>query len=157
MKRWLTVARYVGALAAVLVILLLARCGQQSAYTPGTFTAVYNQTLKTACVECHQPGGSATIAGATLDFTTQAKAYATIKPGSVGGGSSGPSCKNLPIVVAGNATSSFLAAVLFVEYDTTPFQNPGCTPYATHQSDQNLSADEKSSLLQWINAGAKNN
>ena len=71
-------------LLVVLLALTLTRCGKvQDAAAPasGTFGNVYSVTLKTACIECHVPGGA--THGSTLDFTTQQTAYTTLTTNSV--------------------------------------------------------------------------
>jgi hypothetical protein len=142
------------------LLLVLCRCGQapQETYTSGTFAHVYNVTLKTACIQCHVPGGSATTAGVTLDFSTQTTAYQSLTTSVVSGGSTKNTCPNISIVLSKDANKSYLAGVLFDSYHTSNFAGvTGCTPYSAHLTDQSLSSDEQTSIVNWINNGALNN
>lgn len=147
---------------AVGLVGLLVSCGKQTqAPTPGTFTAVYTNTLSSACIQCHVPTGAVYSAGGgnvKLDFSTQATAYTTLIGVKVAGTSTVGTCGDNFLVVASGATKSYLAAVLFDDYSTANFGGQsGCTPYAVHHQDQHLSADEKASMVKWITDGALNN
>lgn len=143
------------------LFILLCRCGQTPTSTPtlteGTFTHVYEKTLKSACIECHVPTGAAfKTDGVLLDFTSQAKAYSTLTTSSVTGGSSKTTCGSAKIVKATKVEDSYLAAVLFTEYNISNFAGiSGCTPYTLHLTDQNISSTEKNSITTWIKNGAK--
>lgn len=145
--------------AAIALALALSGCGkQEESYTSGTFTAVYNQTIKGQnCIECHAPGGSAANLGVGLDFTSQATTYQTLLSETVSGaGSSG--CATLRIVAPGSPSTSYLVPVLIASYATNGFGGrTGCQPINTHHSLVNMSADEQSSLIAWIQGGAPNN
>jgi hypothetical protein len=124
----------------------------------GTFTNVYQNTLKTACIQCHVPGGAPTNDGVKLDFTDQNTAYQTLMGSNVSGQISVGSCGGIKIVNPGNPASSYLAGVLFSEYNTDNFAGVStCKPYTAHLTDQNLSADEKTAIISWIQSGAPNN
>jgi hypothetical protein len=142
------------------MVLVLCRCGSKTEETTssGTFSNVYSVTLKTACIQCHVPAGSATAAGVTLDFSTQTTAYQTLTASVVSGGSTKNTCANISIVSAKNASKSYLAGVLFSSYNTSNFAGvTGCVPYSAHLTDQNISSDEQTSIINWINNGALNN
>lgn len=153
-------------LTVAALALTLTHCGTSTAPTTstptaasGTFTNVYTTVLQTACIECHVPGGAATVNnGVTLDFTTQQTAYTTLTTNTVSATDTKTECAGVKIVVPGNANSSYLAAVLFSDIDTANFGGvTGCTPYNVHQQDQSISASERTSILAWINGGALNN
>lgn len=122
--------------------------------TPGTFTHVYQATLSTACVQCHVPGSDG---GDHLDFSDKGSAYRTLLGGAVSGHSSATICGGLKLIEPGVPRDSYLAAVLFAEYNAIGFGGvPECKPYSVHLEDQNLSDTEKSSILSWIRNGARN-
>ena len=150
---------FFASVVVVALALALSGCGKkEESFTSGTFTAVYNQTIKGQnCNECHVPGGSAANVGVGLDFTSQATAYQTLVSEMVSGaGSSG--CSALKIVVAGSPSTSYLVPVLISSYATNGFGGQtGCQPINTHHSLVNLSTDEQSSLIAWIQGGAQNN
>src|SRR4051812_10536331 len=100
-------------LASATLALTLVHCGKIADSTPasGTFGSVYN-TLKTACIECHVPGGNGASNGEKLDFTTQATAYATLVTTSPTALSGGAACSTVKIVVPSNSTYSYLIGVL---------------------------------------------
>lgn len=143
----------------VAVLFVLARCGNKtSGPASGTFGHVY-QTIKTSnCVECHNPTGAAKKdSGVDLDFTTQATAFAGLSANVVTGATSKTICLNVKLVTAGDVTKSYVAAVLISDYNKDNFGGKaGCKPYTVHLQDTNLRADEKTSLVNWITAGAKN-
>jgi hypothetical protein len=145
--------------SAGLLPILLSGCGKEST-TPaaGTFGNVYTVTLRTACANCHAPGGLPTTQGCTLDFSSQAQAYSTLTGGTVAGSGEPTACLGLKYVVAGDPSSSYLVGVLNSTYHVNNFAgHSGCLPYATHLQDQNLTADEQSSIVSWIQGGAQNN
>ncbi|MGK5083388.1 hypothetical protein WDW37_08775 [Bdellovibrionota bacterium FG-1] len=141
--------------------LLMMSCGQVASVTPdpvtANFSSIYSHLFKTACIECHVPTGAATVAkGVQLDFTTQALAYATLTSGSVAAIDSVGKCPSVKLVVTGQVASSYLAGVLIQDYFKDNFAGvTGCTPYNVHLSDQNLTADEKTAIVSWIQNGAK--
>jgi hypothetical protein len=142
------------------VVLALAKCGNSGSSGPasGTFTNVYVNTLNTACIQCHVPGGSAFAAGATIDFTTQTTAYQTLTTSFVSATDVKATCGAVKIVAANDPADSYLAGVLFkTYYKSSNFGVPGCSPYNAHLSDQNLSSAEQTSIITWIQTGAPNN
>ncbi len=148
-------------LGLVLSTVLLANCAKQQQPTSiaPTFTNVYNNTLKSACVTCHDPSGAATVQnGVQLDFSTQATAYSTLTTKNVTGQTSSGICPGVHIVSAGNPATSYLAAVLFASYAKANFGGvTGCTPYSVHLQDQHLSSDEQATIIGWIQNGTLNN
>jgi hypothetical protein len=152
----------------ILVAIVLSRCSQTNKTgtgnnairrEPGTFSDVYTNTLSQACVQCHVPGtATSQVSKVKLNFTTQQTAYQTLVASTVSGVTSSGICAGVKIVVPRNPDNSYLSAVLFSDYDKTDFAGvPGCVPYSLHQQDQNLSAEEKNSVLLWIQNGALNN
>lgn len=148
-------------LATLVMAQILSGCGQLATptATSGTFTSIYTSTLsKTTCVSCHEPGGSGYANGVTLDFSTQALAYQTLTSATVSNPSEKTNCSGVKIVYPSNASKSYLAAVLFSDYNANNFAGvSGCQPYTVHLQNLSLSADEKTSILNWINNGALNN
>ena len=151
--------KWASPISVIAAVVLLSRCGNVAGPTPGTFTAVYTNTLKSACIECHVPTGSATRDNkCTIDFTSQTTAFNTLTTGLVVGTVSKGTCGTMSLVTALNPSKSYLTGVLFSDYVSQNFGGvTGCTPYPLSVHNQNLSADEKSSMLKWITDGAKNN
>ncbi len=148
-------------LAFVSGTLLLTHCGSQSNDTPTTtasFASIYTTVLATACIQCHVPGQPVYVnSHVHLDFTSASTAYSTLTGNSVAGTSSTGTCGGIRIV-SGVATTSYLAGVLFADYHIANFAGVGgCTPYANHLSDQNISASQEQAIVTWINGGAQNN
>jgi hypothetical protein len=147
-------------LAGKLVLLLgmavlLARCGKTSSPAPGTFGAVYAAFNSNNCVQCHYPRGSATTdKGTVVDFTSQATAYNTLFGNVAASDATG--CSSVPIVSKSNPKGSYLPFILFSDYTGQTFTS-SCTPLASHQENGHFSADDESSILQWIQSGAPNN
>ena len=140
-------------LVGILVLpFILSRCGTNSS-TPasGTFGSVYVALTTSNCTICHVPTGSATKQyGTQLDLSTKATAYTTLLTKTVTGAQSKTKCGNVKLVSQGNAKNSYLAAVLFNDYGSVNnFAGvPNCAPITTHFNYQNMSPDEKSSILQ---------
>ncbi len=149
------------ALSYVILSASFVGCGAASQLvdpTPGTFGSVYTKTLKAGnCVQCHDGSNSAEYGN--LNFSTQALAYQTLTQGTVTGPVAKGNCGGLKLINANSPTTSYFTAVLFDEYATQSgfAGDSDCAPYATHRSEQNISADEKTSIIDWINAGAPNN
>ncbi|MCB9025054.1 MAG: hypothetical protein H6625_01945 [Bdellovibrionaceae bacterium] len=142
------------------VSFLLVNCSEKNASTSATpsFTNIYNNVLSQSCVGCHAPGGDAyDNDGVLLNFSTQTTSYSSLTSLNVTGASSIGTCGGIPIV--GNTPeTSYLVGVLFDDYHQNNFAGvSGCTPYSVHLSNQNLSASEKSEIINWITAGASNN
>lgn len=127
--------------------------------TSGTFTDIYKSLLSTSCSGCHNPEGDVyKTSHVHLDFSTQATAYSTLTTLLVTGDTSKGICGNVKIVDPGSVSTSYLAGVLFSEYNVYNFDNyPNCKPYSAHLLDQHPSDSEKTSIISWINAGAPNN
>lgn len=134
--------------------IFIGRCGKLGP-PAGSFGDVYQNVIVSAncAAQCHVPGGTATSAGAQIDFTSQTTSYDTLTTKSVGGASS-VGCGAVKIVKSGDPSKSYLAAVLISTYNTTTV---GCTPLNTHITGiANLSETQKSSIVTWITNGAKN-
>jgi hypothetical protein len=124
----------------------------------GTFSNIYKNTFKKACIECHVPSGAATIDNRVkLDFTTQDLAYSTLISSKVSGMIGSGTCGSANLIVAGDAKQSYLLAVLDAKYNSVNFAGiTDCSPYSVHLQDQSLSESELSSIATWITNGAKN-
>jgi hypothetical protein len=147
-------------LIAAFLAVALVRCGKTPTSTPasGTFGSVYSTFNSAGCAECHAPSVSASAAhGSSLDLSSQSAAYSTLVGTKVTATDSTSTCGNVSLVVAGNPSQSYLAAVLFSSYNTANFVESGCTPYNAHLSDQHLTSDEQTSIISWIQNGAQNN
>lgn len=123
------------------------------------FTSIYTNIIRFHnCHSCHAPGGSAyDTDGVQLNFSTEDLAHSTLTTKFVTGNTSVGTCGAVRIVNTSPQTS-FLAGVLFSEYNTANFAGvTGCTPYSVHLSDQNLSTSEKDAIVTWINNGAPRN
>jgi|GEM_PF-2960375 len=141
--------------------LVFSGCGQVSDLVDsttaqsGTFSHVYSNVLSD-CLQCHVGSNSAEYG--TLDFSTKTKAYESLQ-GTVSGPLAVGNCAGVKLITANTPADSYFAAVLLSEYATTSgiAGDTDCVPYATHLEDQNLSAAEKTSIKDWITAGALNN
>ncbi len=139
--------------------LLLTNCSKTADTSqPGTFTSVYNQVLnQSTCVSCHSAGGAGPQAGTSLDFTSKDSAYNTLTTKYASGLAAGNACGSVRIIAAGNPQNSYFMGTLFSDYRRNNFAGAtGCMP-ADHTQTVNLTADEKSSITQWIQNGAQNN
>jgi hypothetical protein len=156
------------AVAALTVI--LSNCGSKMSSqptsqtaldsTPGTFTNVYQIfTQSHNCNQCHVPGAPAYDQnGVKFDLTSQATAFSTLVNQAISGQSSTGICGGVLEVVPGSPQTSYLAAVLDQAYNTASFAGvSSCAPFNGHLQSENLSADEISSIVSWIQGGAQNN
>jgi hypothetical protein len=155
-SRWVRSLPLFVALGVLAVV--LSRCGQNYPSAPaGSFRDVYDIVKKSNCNECHVPTGAAWKEdGVRLDFGTAKDAYSTLTKNIVTGKSSKTICKDVKIVTPGKVDKSYFLAVL----DETVYREDfagkkGCSPYATHLTDTNLSDAQKSSIRKWIENGAK--
>jgi hypothetical protein len=151
------------ACALSLTMLLLNNCGDGT--TPvvdPTFSSLYTNFFYNNCLQCHQPGGSGTTAGATLNFTDANTAYSSLKNSTSGGFTSGNDCEGISLVNTTTPANSFLLAILSSEDSSSNFAGrSGCTPYTEHHTNtairQAYSSNVRQALTQWISAGAPNN
>lgn len=153
---------YISVILVIVAALTLTRCGTQdptTSLTPGTFASVYSILKSHNCTECHIPTGAATIdSGVKLDFTSQTSAFTTLTTSTVSGSSGINSCTGVKIVVPNSPSTSYLAAVLFSKYSISDFGGKsGCIPDNSHLTQNNLSTADQSSIIDWIQNGAKNN
>jgi hypothetical protein len=140
---------------------MLSGCGQVSDLVDsttaqsGTFSHVYSNVLSD-CLQCHD-GSNAADYGA-LDFSSKAKAYESLQ-GTVSGPLASGTCAGVELITASAPADSYFAAVLLSEFATTSgiAGDSDCVPYANHLEDQNLTTAEKTSIKDWITAGALNN
>ena len=123
-----------------------------------TLTNLYSAVFSQGCKNCHNPATTVANAGSSnLDFSTITMAYTTLQ-GFVSGLSTAGHCNNVKIVKPSDAANSYLAAVLFTDYDHANFGGQtGCIPITEHQLEMHLTPNERAALLAWINAGAINN
>lgn len=152
------ILKWLAPVAVVGILAVLPQCGTKTSAPSGTFTAVYTNTLSTACGSCHLPGGSAAADGVKLDFSTQATAYSTLVGTTVAANDVVGTCGGVKLVAPSSPATSYLVGTLITSYGGTAFETAtgtSCVPYAGHSV--NLSADEESSLTAWIQNGAQNN
>ncbi len=153
------------ALVSGLCLLLLTNCTPDSpsgSTASVTFTTLYTNTIQgNNCARCHQPGGSASVAGASVDFTSQATAYKTLVGTKVSAQDVAGTCGTVNIVTAFSAATSYLAAVTIDTYYSNPFVSKTCAPASHTQKNGTgsvtLSTADTNNLTSWINAGALNN
>jgi hypothetical protein len=145
-------------LCAGAVVLLLVRCGSSSNTSSSslTFTAVYSNTLQPECARCHIPNAAGSLAGATINFTTQASAFQSLTGAKVSARDVVGTCGSVNLVTPGTASTSYITATTISSSYSTNFVVAGCTPYS-HPGLPALSATDISNLVGWINAGAPNN
>lgn len=170
--------RGVGAALLVLAILELSACSR-SHHPPTTsesesaeellfvddelnstkFASVYGAVLSTACVECHNPSGMATVNyNVQLNFMNKAAAYTSLMESSVNGATSTGTCGPVRIVVPGQPQNSYLIGTLIQRYASGNFGGvAGCTPYAGHYTIINLTSTQQTGLIGWVQDGAQNN
>ena len=145
---------------SVVGVLLVANCGKSSsgpdttAVSP-TLTSLYSNVFSQNCIVCHVPGGASN--GSTLDFSSITTAYQTLLSAHVSGTSTAGACASVRIVTPSHPETSYLEAVLDASYAKANFVQTGCTPYAVHLQNTNLSSAELSALSAWISNGAANN
>ena len=139
LKRFRLLDFATAALLCVAVV-LFNRCGtspSDPAPPPaGSFAHVYSILQTANCNECHTPGGSASQSQVTLDFTSPSTAYTSLTTSTVSA-QDATSCSGIKIVVAGNPSKSYLAAVLSSTYysgGSNFSEKSGCTPYTAHQN-----------------------
>lgn len=149
---------FFAALSATALV-LLNRCGMEQSQAPsGTFRSVFQAIQSNNCAECHTATGSAWINdNVQLEFANSASAYTGLTTKTVMGASSVGICAGIKQVKPNSLAQSYLAGVLFADVHKNDFAGVvGCTPYATHLTDVNLSAAQVTSIKAWINNGAPN-
>ena len=152
-----------GVALASAAALTMSGCGSSNSASPASnvavdpsFTSIYTNVLSQNCASCHQPGGSGTLNGANLDFSSQSQAYNTIFDMVAGLSSSG--CTSLHNVVASAPRSSYLLAVIDSSYNRAGFgAASGCQPIASHVSGGYASPAAQAAIVTWITNGAANN
>jgi hypothetical protein len=129
-----------------------------------TFTSIYADYLY-KCADCHAPGAMGSINGIeqSLDFSTQAKAHATLMTKAKGMSGNPSACNGTAFVVAGNPGKSLLLATLDSSvrqaFDTG--DGSGCdvdsiTDMTIRVQGGTPSSATLTALHDWIAAGAKN-
>lgn len=152
---------------------LLAACPPAEETTPdaggtveATFTSLYGDYFA-ECKQCHAPGAPGRTAGieTTLDFSTKATAYTTIKTGMAAGLTGNKAdCNGVPFLAATPAKSLILAVLdqpTRQTIDLSP-QHANCdvdtiTDATVKAGNKQPSAAFVSALKMWITAGAPNN
>ncbi|MBF0314051.1 MAG: hypothetical protein HQK50_03305 [Oligoflexia bacterium] len=139
------------------LFLTLSGCGEKGPNTAGSsrFTGLYENTIKPNCASCHVPSGEVYREGKVLlDFSTKSSAYNTLTS-KLSVSPSAQYCEGIAYVTAGDPNSSYLAAILIESYSSVNFAGKvNCVPYNIHLMDQQLSEEEKSNIIAWINEGA---
>lgn len=130
-----------------------------------TFTSLYADYFS-YCKDCHAPGapGRTSDIETTLNFSTQAMAYTTIKSGMAAGlVGNKAGCNGAPFVGT-TAAKSLILAVLDQPTRQTIDLSPGhpncdvdTITDATVKTNRQPSAEFVAALKTWINAGAPNN
>jgi len=123
----------------------------------GTFGSVYNMIYSKGCIECHKPGGLATVDNnVQLDFSSQSNAYGTLLAGGVHGATSTGTCSAVSLVNTTTPAYSYILAEVVPGYSQANFGGvANCTPWAGHTAA--LTSAEQTSLLTGIQNGAQNN
>lgn len=155
----------VACLVTVLVALGLAGCGSSPSPTASTtteFSKVWTIVQAKNCNTCHNASNSASATNGfgVINFASQATAYATLTGGStVKGVSASGNCGSVKLVAAANPTTSYLAGILFSDYNISNFGGvTGCTTaYNSHYSNATFSDADKATIIAWIKDGASNN
>ena len=131
--------------------LFLAGCAQQTDSNANSFTQVYNASFAVSCQQCHAPGGSHPF----VDFSSADAAYSSLVGQNVSSPSNPSVCGGVKRVAPGDATNSYLLAVLFAQDNRANFGgSTNCQAPPSHHSVVNLTDAERSSIVSWINAGA---
>lgn len=153
--------RIVCSLIALSFTLVINGCSSDnsSSDTTPTFSGLYSNVFSQDCMDCHSPGGQAQVDGIPLDFSTKTLAYQTLTESSVSGSNAGD-CGGVTII-GDSAETSYILGVHSESYRQNDFAGVvGCTPYAGHIEDSNISSlidPYLNDLVSWINAGALNN
>ncbi len=126
--------------------------------TAPTLTSVYTNIFQPQCARCHQPGGSAFEAGATVDFSSQGQAFATLIGAKVAATDVSGTCGSVNLVSPGSAATSYVVATTIASYYSNPFVSGSCAPYShVNTGSVALSDADAANLTGWINSGAANN
>jgi len=152
-------------LAFAALAITLPKCGTSpSTSTPaaGTFTNVYAIFTAAQCSRCHTPPAtSANENGSSLNLSTQALAYSTLvgttaTPTTVTA-TDNSACSTVKLVNTATPANSYLLAIFTPADQVTGFGSASCRPDASHLQSDNLSADQLTTITNWITAGALNN
>jgi len=143
-------------------LVLITRCDSKKSTGTGavssTLSSIYTNVLSRNCVQCHEPGASATVNNSTqVDFSSPSSAYQTLTSLTSTGISTGSQCSNVPLVSIGHPEQSYLLATLSSDYFHTDFYQNGCTPYSPDAHGATLSSTELHAIVEWIQNGASNN
>lgn len=143
--------------------LTLSQCSNNSLTSvEPTFSSLYTNFFYNNCLTCHQPGGTATVASATLDFTDASTAYTSLRTSVASGITSGTACAGISIINTTTPANSFILAILSTDYYSTDFAGAtNCTPYTEHHTNiaisQAFTSNVKTALVEWITQGAQDN
>jgi hypothetical protein len=102
--------RFVRPLASFLLV-LLAACSSEKDEEPKTFQALYDSYLK-KCSDCHVAGNEAENSVPNFDFSSADRAYESLTANVNVPRSESCLNLNLPYVVAGQPSQSYLLAIL---------------------------------------------
>lgn len=125
----MSIAKWVGATAALALLALGAACSR----TEASFARDVNPILKEHCVECHSAGGNGYVASG---FSVES--YDDVMRGTKFG----------PVIVPGSSVSSTLARL--IEHKADPSIN-------MPQGKPRLPKEKLDIIRAWIEEGAKNN
>jgi hypothetical protein len=143
---------------------LLAACGAGvDSPTPvePKFASLYSNYLN-RCANCHAVGapGRTSDIETTLDFSTAAKAYASLGGSAAGLSGNQAACNGVAFVVSGHPEKSLLVAALDSStrsaFSSGACDQDGVTDETVKQGGA-PSAEWVAALKQWITSGAANN
>ncbi len=152
-----------------LSLLILAACGTTDMTTPdagggvtATFTSLYGDYLSN-CKQCHAPGapGRTSDIEQSLDFTTKAMAYTTLKGTATGLMGNFMACNGVPFLAAAAKDSLLLASLdqptrNAFDYTAVPGCDSSTITDETVKVGSAPSAEFITALKDWVTAGAPN-
>jgi hypothetical protein len=140
------------------IVTLLSQCGSDSSETkaPATlsFTSLHQANVFSDCKTCHVPEGEVYTNGVEIDFTSLDTAYTTLTT-LKSASPSNAACSDIDYVTARTPTSSYLAAVIIEEFNTSGFADKeNCEPYNVHIEESYLTTAQQNDVKKWITDGA---
>lgn len=138
--------------AAVLLLAFGCSAPKDTASSDSQFSAIYTKSFSVTCVNCHNPSVAASTY-TNLDMSTSGSAYTGLMERVVRPAASS-TCPNDFRVSPGQTTKSYLLGLLFADHQSTYAGTPGCTAPTSHAAGLSFTADEKSAIVNWIQAGA---
>ena len=142
-------------LAVLLVVVGCSKTDDKTTDFPATFSNIYSKILSVTCVNCHTTGGGSSGVN-DLDFSNANNGYSDLFS-LVKSPSSPSTCTSVRRVVKNTPSQSYLAGVLFSDYNIDNFAgSSGCKPNTKHLGYWSPSTAEKNAIIDWIAAGASN-